>query len=261
MKYRILIAAFVISFFSFPAGADTFKWKEQKSEHFLIYYNGANDDFVEEVRNAAEEYYRKISDDLNVRRFKSWTWDDRAKIYIYDDQDSYVSEGQQMGWSHGVANTRQKIIRTFPAAHGFFDSTLPHELTHIIFRELIGYKVIIPTWFEEGVAMYHEQARRWGAHEVVRKSINDGTFIPLQDLSNMRLGSGTDPDKINLFYAEAASAVNYLIQEGGEQKFLRFCEKLSSGGEQFEWALQAVYIRYRSLEKLNKDWMEFLKNG
>jgi len=70
-------------------------------------------------------------------------------LNIYDNADDYVQAGKMASWSHGVASPKNKVIRTFPAAHGFFDSTLPHELGHIIFREFVGFKAQVPIWFEE----------------------------------------------------------------------------------------------------------------
>ena len=173
------IITFVILFLVSSVSAKE-DWKESKSNHFVVYYKQAPEDFVKTVMESAEEYYEQISRNLGVRRYQSWTWDQRASIYIFDNVDDYVETGSELKWSHGMASIRQKTIRTFPAAHGFFDSTLPHELTHIIFRELIGYEARIPLWFEEGVAMYQEKAKRWGARKAVQKAIAEGKFIPLK---------------------------------------------------------------------------------
>ena len=152
-----------------------------------------------------------------------------------------------------------KIIRTFPSAHGFFDSTLPHELGHIIFREFVGFKGEIPIWFEEGVAMCQEKAKRWGAHDMVRKAIEDGTFKPLSELSLTRLRRRTSKDLIDLFYAESASIVSFMINELGEQRFVRLCRKLKDGGP-FSWAIDSVYSRFKNVDDLNDAWVKYLKN-
>jgi len=234
------------------------KWKELKSQHFVVYYKEAPRDYAENVSTMAEDYYQEISNNLGIVRYKSWTWDDRAEIYIYDNSDDYVTSAKVAGWSHGVASPKDKVIRTFPAAHGFFDSTLPHELAHIIFREFIGFKAKVPLWFEEGVAMYQEQGRRWGAHQKVRKFIEADTFVALEDLSLMRLSNRADRDKIDLFYTEAASITQYLIGELGRERFVRFCRKLKDGNP-FEWTMKSVYVRFRKMDDLNKAWVAYLK--
>lgn len=234
------------------------KWKEHRARHFIIYYKEAPESFVKTVEDAAEQYYDEISKNLGFKRYQGWTFDERAKIYIYDDTDDYVNAGRQASWSHGVASPKDRVIRTFPTAHGFFDSTLPHELAHIIFREFVGFRARLPHWFEEGVAMLQEKARRFGSDKIVREAIEDGTFIPLKQLGLTRLGYNTARDKVELFYAESASVVNFLMNKHGKTRFVRFCRKLEEGGP-FEWALQSVYVRYKSLDDLNKDWVRSLK--
>ena len=234
-------------------------WNEYKRQHFIIYYKNAPINFVETVEKASEEYYTEITSNLGFRRYKGWNWEDRAEIYIYDNAGDYVASGKQAGWSHGVASPRDKVIRTFPSAHGFFDSTLPHELGHIIFRELIGFEARIPAWFEEGVAMYQEKAQRWGSHVTVREAIKNGTFKTLDELSMVRLKYQSDKDLVNLFYAESASAVNFLISEYGDQRFVRLCRELKEGGP-FDWAIDTVYVRFKSIADLNKAWVRYLEN-
>lgn len=242
-----------------PACAAQERWKEYKRRHFIIYYKNAPFDFVETVEKAAEEYYRDITDNLGFTRYKGWNWEDRAKIYIYDDKDDYVEAGKQSEWSHGSAYPKDRTIRTFPLAHGFFDSILPHELGHIIFREFVGFRAKVPLWFEEGVAMNQEKAKRWGAHGMVREAMEDGTFKPLQELTMFSLWRNQTEAYISLFYAEAASAVHYMISELGRQRFVIFCRKLKDGMK-FDNALERVYIRYKNQEDLNEAWVKFLKN-
>lgn len=254
LKFFILVLCFMQTL---PIAWAQDKWNEFKGEHFIIYYKTAPMDFIKTVDEMAETYYREITQNLGFTREKWWTWENRAKIYIYDDAQDYIANSQQSDWSHGAAMAGEKIIRTFPSAHGFFDSTLPHELGHIIFREFVGLNAVLPLWFEEGVAMFQEKAKRWGANQDVKTAAKDGSFIPLPDLSHAGLSSSTDKNFINLYYAESASVVYFLITELGEERFVRFCRKLK-GGATFEDALQSVYVRFKNVEQLNKSWLKYL---
>jgi len=233
------------------------KWKEYKNQHFVIYYKEAPLDFVKTVGKSAEEYYSEITRNLGFTRYKGWTWDRRAKIYIYDSNEDYVESARTYRWSGGIASPMFKIIRTFPAARGFFDSTLPHELGHIIFREFVGFKAQIPNWFEEGIAMYQEKAKRWGAHDIVRKAIKNETFMTLDDLAGIKLNNETEQATVSLFYAESASIVSYMINELGEFRFERFCRELKEG-KSFDETLEKVYVRFQDTKKLNNVWVGYL---
>jgi hypothetical protein len=253
----VFILGFIVfaGLFSF---ADNVPWKENKENHFIVYYKNAPQDFIKEVTRAAEEYYQEICRNLGFYRYKGWMGDDRAKIYIYDSSEDYQEAAQTAPWSHGVTFSQAKIIRTFPSAHGFFDSVLPHELGHIILREFIGFDADVPLWFEEGVAMYQEKAKRWGAHQQVKKTIEDNSFIPLKELTNFRMDRVSDIGQIQLFYAESASVINYLINEYGVQRFNRFCDELKEG-RPFDWTLKSVYVYLKDTEDLNKAWVRYLK--
>lgn len=254
-KILVLVTLFLFTSISSSYAKE---WKEYKRRHFIVYYKNAPFDFVKSVEEMAEDYYGEISKNLGFTRYKGWTWDERAKIYIYDDSEDYVRSARAARWSHGVASPKDKVIRTFPAAHGFFDSTLPHELGHIIFREFIGFKAQVPLWFEEGVAMYQEKARRWGAHKAVKKAMKEEAFIPLEELTIMHLSQKTSPEEVNLFYTEAASVIQFLIGEYGKQRFVRLCRKLKDGNP-FEWTFESIYVRFKTMEDLNKAWVKFLK--
>jgi len=235
------------------------KWKEHRSSHFIIYYNDAPSDFIKSVSDTAEHYYGEITRNLGFYRTESWSWDKRASIYIYNDADDYVEKSKQASWSHGAAQVKDKIIRTFPSDHGFFDSTLPHELGHIIFREFVGFKSRIPMWMDEGVAMYQEKAKRWGANRVVKKAMKEGSLVSIPDLTEVRrLDNSTPREYVNLFYAESASIIYYLITELGRYRFVNFCKELKRG-KRFDYALKEAYRRFENLEDLNESWVSYLK--
>ena len=97
-KITLLILAGL--FFSIVSGVyPAEQWNERKSSHFVIYFKDAPDDFIDNVIDTAEEYYREITSDLGFTRYGSWTWEERAKIYIYKDAEDYVQTTKQPGWS------------------------------------------------------------------------------------------------------------------------------------------------------------------
>ena len=233
-------------------------WQEQKGSNFIIYYRDIPEDFLETVMEEAEEEYRRISENIGIGSYRSWAWDKRASIYIYKDAEDYVKNGGQAGWSHGAALVKTKVIKTFPSASGFFDSILPHELGHIILHEFIGSQADIPLWFDEGVAMNQEKARRLGSHALVKTAIEKGQFIPLTQLTDMRLYSNSDQATVELFYAESASAVNFMMTQLGAERFHQFCRELK-GNSRFEDVLVKVYMSLKGMDDLNRKWKNFLE--
>ncbi|HSV43874.1 MAG TPA: hypothetical protein VLJ10_04900, partial [Candidatus Bathyarchaeia archaeon] len=115
-----------------------------------------------------------------------------------------------------------------------------------------------PTWFDEGVAMQQEKARRWGADRDVQKAITNGVFIPLPELDRMRIYADSPAQRIELFYVESASIVSFLIQEEGRFRFLSLCRNLQ-GGNDFHHAFELAYPHYKTLERLNEAWVDYLE--
>jgi len=247
---------FLLCCFRWAAASE---WKEHASRHFIIYYKDTPVDFARTVADSAEEYYKQITQDLGFARYAGWDFENRARIYIFNDQQDYIESARQSGWSAGAAYYHNRMIKTYPSASGFFDSLLPHELGHIIFYEFIDNQFAnLPRWFDEGVAMYQEKARRWGSHQTVKKALQEGTFIPLEDLSKTRLNHQSPRDLVELFYAESASVVYFLITEHGNFRFLNFCRQLKNGST-FERAFELAYPHIRNIQKLNDLWVVYLK--
>ncbi len=257
MTRKILIL-FAFILFAQPVLAAEEEWHKYDSSHFIIYYKNAPTDFAKNVAETAESLYDEITRNLGFTRYHGWSRDDRAVIYIYDDHDEYKKHARNMEWSGGMANVEKKEIKTYAAESGFFDSTLPHELGHIIFHEFIKYNPV-PLWLDEGVAMYQEKAKRWGANKAVQMYLSHGKFIPLNELTRERLFKDPNKEIVNIFYAESASIVYYMIVEQGESRFENLCRRLSDGIA-FEEALDASYGRFTNIQQLNDAWVSYLKD-
>jgi hypothetical protein len=233
-------------------------WQEVKGQNFVIYHRPeVPDDFVQTTMDTAEEEFKRVSDNMGLSN-NYWGPSKQIKIYIYRDKGDYVKDGGQAIWSHGAAFAQAKTIKIYPEASGFFDTLLPHELGHIIFRDYVGFDTIIPLWFEEGVAIYQEKAKRLGANDAVKAALQNDQFISLSKLTGVQLYKNSNDQIVDLFYNESASVVYYLISDLGEQEFYMFCAELKSGTS-FQDALHKVYLRFKTTDDLNKGWVGYLQ--
>jgi hypothetical protein len=234
-------------------------WQQMKGQDFIIYYReDVPEDFVQTTMDTAEVEFRRVTDNLGITNNQEWAMEHQIKIYIYSDRDDFVKSGGQAGWAHGVTFAKAKTIKLYPDATGFFDTVLPHELGHIVFRDYIGYTAVIPLWFEEGVAIYQEKAKRLGANKMVKEEIENGQFIPLSQLSDMRLYKNSKSQVVDMFYTESASVVYYMITELGDREFYMLCNELKNN-MQFQEALHKVYLRFKDIDELNQTWVEYLQ--
>lgn len=254
---RKLFICAIILFLPGILSADTGKWRESRSTHFIVYYQNAPVDFIDRLKEKAEDYYNQIAEDLGFRRYDFWVWEKRAKIYIYDTPEDFRSATKQQGWAVAAVRSREKIIYSFVGQQGFVETALPHELGHIIFGEFVGFdNPGIPAWFNEGVACYQEKIRRKIVNKILHQMKKESKFIALTQLATMNPQLIADPQLAGMFYNESLGVVYYLIDKFGEDNFVYFCQHLRDKKD-FEQALRRAYP-FSNLKELDEAWQEYL---
>lgn len=248
----IWIICGVIFLFSPQADAETEPWNIEKSKHFVIYYREAPKEYISEVKRRAERYYRSITDYLGLMRFDFWTWDERCKIYLYPNRRKYLRDTRSVSWSRGGVHIIRKEIVTYVEKEQFLDYVLPHELGHIIFREVVGFDKRLPLWIDEAVAVLQEKDRQRYL-TAAGKLAREGRHIPLERLSRMRSYQQISP---LTFYSESASIIDFLLEEFGRDRFIAFCRRLRDG-EDWEKAFLRTY-RFEDLGALEEAWLDSL---
>ena len=261
---RYWVAAFIIMiaviFLYGMANAATYEesfWESKRSTHFTVYYKSTeSNDYVNEVLRYAERYYESITEELGFRRFDFWTWDNACKIYLYPTAKEYYAATGQPEWSGATAYLRERTIKTFVRMEKFLETILPHEMAHLIFREFVGYNVMLPLWLDEGVSSLMEESQRKQHLFLARALLRSQIFIPLPKLTRIVKEGLVMP---GVFYAESASVIEFLLQKYGREKFVDYCRKLRDN-KNWELSLKEVY-RFKDLSDMNDKWLEFLLQG
>jgi hypothetical protein len=225
----------------------------EKGDHFIIYYTvNVTKPYVRELLRQAEKYYSDITDKLGFRRFNFWTWDNRCKIYLYASKELYYNNTKQPEWSKASVSIKDRSIHSFTLEQYFIDTILPHEMGHLIFREFIGMKAALPLWLDEGIAtMVEENKGRRLAK--AKEIVHTDAFIPLDKLTSLSISSIEDP---SAFYAEAASVIEFLLAEYGEDNFIEYCRSLRDK-EGWLQALDDVY-GFEDIGEMHGEWVTFL---
>ncbi len=276
------------SFFSPAAslgqGGPEESWKEVGADHFIIYYTG-DEQFPKEVAAKAETYYSRIATDLGYPRYSEfWTWDNRVKIYIYPDHESFLKATLQPVWSQGMADYYNKRIVSFAWSKGFVESLLPHEMAHLIFRDFVGFRGEIPRWLDEGVAQWEEEDKRRIIKVAARDCYEKDGLLSITDMMKLDITRVGEMDRIYIrssrtksgeqgelflsaenlvstYYLQSASLVGFLIEQYGSYSFADFCRGLREG-KALEEALRLAYpAKIKDLEELEKYWREYLEQS
>ena len=122
-----------------------------------------------------------------------------------------------------------------------------HETAHLLIDEALSSpRARIPSWLNEGLAMYFESGPRGRDTTAVRAARHDA-LIPLR---NMNRNPGR-PDEVRLFYAQSWSLVNYMMTVHGEQRMAELLAAIAKGDPIREAIIEVYGI---SLEGLEEWW-------
>ena len=250
---------YIVTFlFAMTASAYAEEWREEKGDHFIVYYRNETAK-PRDILWKAEHSYTKIAGDLGYARYSDfWQWDNRVKIYVHPTKESFQKMTGQPDWSDGMASYLDKSIHTIEGTENFLSGILPHEITHLIFRDFVGLKSHVPLWLDEGVAQWEEEEKRALALQWMPSLARKAMLFSVHQLTAKDIRQETDTEKVHIFYLEAISLVDYLITTYGSGRFTDFCRELRDGKD-FEDSLHRAYApSLQNLDDLENKWLDGL---
>ena len=117
----------------------------------------------------------------------------------------------------------------------------------------------IPLWLNEGMAQFEEDSNdsKSRRKRSIKSSLKQGEFFPLDELFAMNSVPG---DNVELFYAQSASVVDYLMTDNIRTNYAKFLLVIKGGGS-IDAALKDVYQwKYKNgVADLEKRWQDFVR--
>ncbi len=114
---------------------------------------------------------------------------------------------------------------------------MPHELTHLVFHELIAQGITPPTWFDEGLAVYNQDFREPQLGARLGKALTTHTLIRLNDIST---SFPANADQAYLAYAQSYNLVDYMYRTFGPPKMKQLIKLLNNPQRTFDQDLTQV---------------------
>ena len=158
-------------------------------------------------------------------------------------------------WTGGLAFTSHNIllITVDPAEFDTYISGMIHELAHLLVSELtFNCFGDLPTWLEEGLAMYAEGDLTDHQRITLEAAIASDDLISLRSLNS---SFPADHSGAHLSYAQSWSLVDYLITVYGWPKMQRLLDVFAEGAT-YEQAIKKVYRM--DLAGLQAAWLQSL---
>ncbi|MBI2869573.1 MAG: peptidase MA domain-containing protein [Chloroflexi bacterium] len=182
-----------------------------------------------------------------------------ARIYIYaNTRDLQGSMIFPQEWTGGVTFTRYGIIAIGIAGDQleWGARAIAHELTHLVVDQLtLNPYNQLPTWLNEGLAMYSEGELTPSYREILARAAAEGLLLSVRSLSSPFSAYG---DISQLSYAQSYSIVESLISAYGQDKMFELL-KLFKQGTEYDAALLKIYGF--ATDDLNVLWRNYLSTS
>ncbi len=220
-----------------------------RTPNFVVH--AANDQIAKKVALAAEHYRRELAVEWLGHEMKTW-WKP-CPVYVKTGQigaggatSFSFDRGQVFGWRMNVQGSLERIL----------DSVLPHEITHTILA--CHFRRPLPRWADEGAATLceHESERR-RQRLLVERLLRTSKRIPLRRLLAIT-EYPQDMEHVLSLYAQGYSLADYLVQQGGRARYLKFLEDALRDG--WETALKRHY-GFDGVDALESRWGAWVMAG
>ncbi len=158
-------------------------------------------------------------------------------------------------WTGGAAFSRFSIITIGipPDSLDWGKRAIAHELTHLVIHQMtLNPYSDLPTWLDEGLAMYTEGELEPVFIAILNKAIAENELISVRSLSSP---FSAYAEESFLSYAQSYSLVDFLITDYGRDRMLELLNTFSQGSS-YAGALERVYgFDMGGLDVLWRDWV------
>lgn len=227
-------------------------WKSLSENGITLFWYQGNDSFIQQLMTAAKAALDRLAGDIGAQL------QDNVSIYIYastqDLQNAMIYPNE---WTGGVAYPQYHTIAIgiSPDNLDWGKGAIAHELSHLVVSQVTfsGYGIELPTWLDEGLAMYTEGSLESDMVSALRNAIIQNNLISARSLCSP---FPAEANAATLAYAESYSLVKYLLEQyGGQAKMQEFLNAFKQGSGYNE-ALNNVYGL--DIDKLNDLWSAYI---
>lgn len=195
---------------------------------------------------------------LDLTPFTILVKPNKILVMLFASKSSYHDFTHLPSWS-GASSDLQADTMYVIEGPSFYPLSV-HELTHLYFD---GYflPTISPLWLSEGMAVYMQiyaskQKPNWIAHSMRR--ILAGDIIPLEEMTTTEDLSQYDTAQAELWYTQAYSVVDYLLNRHSRDEFYKFCNELKNKTPLHQALYRAYGMPFNKVSVLQNVWLHDL---
>ena len=183
-------------------------------------------------------------------------------VMLFNQRASYMAYTKRPAWSGASSDLRSDSLYVVEAP-GFYPLTV-HELTHLYFD---GYflPTISPLWLSEGMAVYMQILASKDKPSWVEKSllqiVRDNQLIPFEEMMEADTLEKYSNNAAALWYTQAYSVVDYLLNHRSRDEFYRFCNELKANTPVYQALYRAYGMPFNKVSALQNVWLHDLQKA
>jgi len=242
-------------------------WAESyRTKHYEIRYEEA-------IRKSTVKRIGKELEDILAEYVKLFRFRPEGTLVVkfLDSPNTYEQEGGDP--SHpGYYNpgTRYLVLRQM--AFRDLIPTVYHEAFHQYLQEYVGEGTSIPTWYNEGMAMYFERMQRNpGGKKALNpkkikhrnlRMVKDAVFtrsaIPLEKLVDAGYKEFHDKETETLHYNQSFAVIYFFMKAAGGKKPLAYARTLRKTQDVEESNAKLFGKERKKLAKVEQTWKRYI---
>ncbi len=227
-----------------------YAWNSLIENKLTIYWYSGDMSFARELMSAAQEALTRLAKDTGAYLKAP------VKIYIYaNTRDLQGAMIFPQEWTGG-SNFPEFGIITIGIDSNRLDwgkGALAHELTHQVVHQVTRNPYInLPTWLEEGLAMYNEGTLDASFVGVLKLALANNSLISVRSLASP---FSANTNTALQSYAQSYSLLEFLVTTYGQARMLDLLTTFSQGSA-YDSALKKVYGF--DMDGLNALWLPYV---
>jgi hypothetical protein len=210
-----------------------FNWQHINQGLIQVNWYNRPASFGQTVLSQASDNVKRIGDDLGGRLNQA------INLWVYQSDNDFKGSlpPDEHEWVGGIAFPRANAASI--VVQNLSDITLqrdmPHELTHLIFHQLINQGITAPTWFDEGLAVYHQLYHEPEMALTFKDALARHTLLRLDSIAS---AFPANENQAYLAYAQSWNLVTYMFHTFGQSKMITLIKDMNRSQDDFDQDLQ-----------------------
>ncbi len=201
------------------------KWKNVKSSGVDVYWFEGDTAFGQMVLDQAARSLARLEKEAGLAS------SGEVRLNIYASAEQVRKAALKLPeWAAGVAYPEYGsiLLGIPPGQDEWSKRSIAHELAHLVTGERIFncYGNTLPTWLEEGLAVYAEGELEAYRMDSVTNALKTGK---LPELRSLAAGFAADSQLAQLEYSQGGVMVSYLLDTYGAEKMAGLLAAMQSG--------------------------------